>query len=66
MQQKIYDLIVDQEDITWKSIIHELVRTEQMDPWDINISLLTKKYIKAVKELHDHDINSEWLSYLHY
>jgi len=56
MQQKIYDLIVDQEDITWKSIIHELVRTEQMDPWDIDISLLTKKYIKAVKKLADHDL----------
>ncbi len=56
MQQKIYDMVVNQEDVTWKSLIHELVRTEQMDPWDINISLLTKKYIQAVKDLHEHDL----------
>ena len=56
MQEKIYDMIVNQEDITWKSLIHDLVRTEQMNPWDINISLLTQKYIQTVKDMHEHDL----------
>jgi segregation and condensation protein A len=31
------------------------VRTEQVDPWDIDISLLSQKYIEVVKKLHEFD-----------
>jgi segregation and condensation protein A len=33
----------------------DLVKSQQMDPWNINISLLTKKYIEAVKAMQKHD-----------
>ena len=56
MQQKIFDLLLKEEDITWKTIIYELVRTEQMNPWDIDITLLTQKYIKTIQELQKHDL----------
>lgn len=36
-------------------MLYDLVRTEQMDPWDINVSLLTKKYITMLKELKGRD-----------
>ncbi len=49
------DLLLNQEDVTWKTILYDLVRTEQMDPWDINITLLTKKYIEAIKSMQQHD-----------
>ena len=55
MQQQIFDLLLEQEDVTWKSILYELVKTEQMDPWDIDITLLTKKYIQIIKELQQQD-----------
>lgn len=53
--EQIYDLLIEKDDITWQSIIHDLVRSEQMDPWDIDISLLTKKYIEALKTLKKFD-----------
>ncbi len=56
MQDKIYDLILEQEEIGWKTILYDLVRTEQMDPWDVDISLLTKKYLDAVKKMQEHDL----------
>ncbi len=56
MQEKIFDLIVNQDDITWKSLLYDLVKTEQMDPWDINITLLTQKYVKTIKELKETDL----------
>jgi segregation and condensation protein A len=56
MQQKIFDLILNQDDVTWKSIIYDLVKTEQMDPWDINITLLTKKYVEIIKKLKETDL----------
>ncbi len=56
MQQKIFDLLLEQEEVSWKSIIIELIDTEQMDPWDINITLLTQKYIEVIKEMQEHDL----------
>lgn len=56
MQQKIFNLLLEQEEVSWKTIIQDLVKTEQMDPWDINITLLTKKYIKIIKEMQEHDL----------
>ena len=55
MQEQIVDLLLKQEDVTWKTIIYDLVRTEQMDPWDINITLLTQKYIEIIKSMQQHD-----------
>ena len=58
MQQKIFDLIFNQDDVTWKSILHNLVKTEQMNPWDINITLLTKKYLETIKKLKETDLKT--------
>mgnify|MGYP001599061205 CR=1 FL=1 len=55
MQEKIFDLLLNQDELNWKNIIYDLVKTEQMDPWDINISLLAQKFIRVIKEMQEHD-----------
>ena len=55
MQEKIYKLVVDGDEVSWQGILQDLVKTEQMDPWDIDISLLTKRYIGAIRKLKDLD-----------
>lgn len=55
MQQQIFDLLLEQEDVTWKTILYDLVNSEQMDPWDIDITRLTQKYIQAIKAMQEHD-----------
>jgi len=47
--------LFNQDEITWQSIIYDLVRTEQMDPWDVDISLLTRKYLEMIKKLKEMD-----------
>ena len=56
MQQKIVDLLLNHDELGWKNIIYELVESEQMDPWDINISLLTQKFIQIIKKAQEHDL----------
>lgn len=55
MQEKIFSILFDQDEITWQSIIYELVRTEQMNPWDIDVSLLSQRYIGMLKKLKELD-----------
>ena len=56
MQDKIWDVLLKEEEIGWRSILYDLVKSEKMNPWDINITLLTQKYIQVVKELPEHDL----------
>ena len=53
--EKIFELLFDKDEITWQSILQELIKSEEMNLWDINISLLTKKYIETIKKLKELD-----------
>ena len=54
-QKRILDIIVGQDDISWKAIIFGLIATEQMDPWDINISLIAQKFLEELKKFQQMD-----------
>ena len=43
-QEQIHDLLFNRE-IGWQEIIYDLINTEQLDPWNINIIILTDKYL---------------------
>ena len=53
-QEQIHDLLFGRE-IGWQEIIHDLINTEQLDPWDINITLLTNRYLEKIRELEEAD-----------
>ena len=52
-QEGLIDLI-DQP--AWKSILIELVKKERMNPWSIDISDLTVKYIAKINSLSSTDL----------
>ena len=39
-QEQIHDLLFNRE-IGWQEIIYDLINTEQLNPWDINIIILS-------------------------
>jgi len=51
--KQIHNLIFQEDDITWQSLIYELAREGKIDPWDVDISVLAKEYIGIVKELRE-------------
>ncbi|MDI6737811.1 MAG: segregation/condensation protein A [Nanoarchaeota archaeon] len=51
MQDKILSLILEQNEVTWQTIIYDLIRSEEMDPWDIDVSVLTGRYIETIKQM---------------
>jgi len=46
--------LIDQP--AWKTILLDLVETEKMNPWDIDVIELTEKYIKKINELSGHNL----------
>ncbi len=57
MQDKIYDILTKEDEITWQSIIYELVKSEQLDPWNIDLTLLANRYLETIKQLKDHNFH---------
>lgn len=53
-QEQIHDLLFNRE-IGWQEIIHDLINTEQLNPWDINITILTDGYLKKIEALEEAD-----------
>ena len=51
--EKIMDIIFKEEEVTWQTILFELVKSEQMSPWDVDVSKITKKYIDIVKQMEE-------------
>jgi segregation and condensation protein A len=51
-QEQFYDLITGEE-VSWQAIIYDLIKTEQLDPWDVDISVLAEKYLQIVQELEE-------------
>ena len=50
--EEVYSLLVSRE-LSWQQIISDLVKSEQLDPWDIDIAKLAQKYLEKVNELED-------------
>src|SRR3989338_4141185 len=53
--ERIFQILYEEDEVTWQSLLYELVKKEGMNPWDINISLLTKEYIDTIKKLKELD-----------
>jgi len=53
-QEQVHDLLFNRE-IGWQEIIYDLINTEQLEPWDINITILTDKYLEKIQNLEETD-----------
>lgn len=51
-QEQIHGLLFSNR-LSWQSIIYDLINTEQLDPWDIDISLLAQKFLEKVRALEE-------------
>jgi len=54
-EDRIFSLLFKEDELTWQTIIYDLVKTEQMDPWDINISLIADKFITMLHKMKEFD-----------
>ena len=53
-QEQIHDLLFNRE-LGWQEIIYDLINTEQLDSWDIDINVLADKYLEKIKKIEEAD-----------
>ncbi len=53
-QEQMHDMLFNRE-IGWQELIYDLINTEQLDPWNIDITILTEKYLLKIQDLEETD-----------
>lgn len=51
-QEQFYDMLTNRQ-VSWQAVIYELIQTEQLDPWNIDLALLSQRYLERIRELED-------------
>lgn len=57
-EERIVQMANDKEKIDWKDFLYKLIYSEGLDPWDIDLGVLTKGYLVAIKEIKEVDFES--------
>jgi len=53
-ESQFYNLITGTE-VSWQAIIYDLINSEQLDPWDIDIGVLADKYASIIQQMEEAD-----------
>ncbi len=49
----VHNLIFQEDDVTWQSVIYELAREGKIDPWDIDVAVLAGEYLQLIRKLKE-------------
>ena len=52
--EQFYEVITGRQP-DWQTIIYDLINSEQLDPWDIDLVILTKRFFEKILELEEQD-----------
>lgn len=53
---ELLDHIFSGDDISWQSIIFDAVRSEQMDPWDIDIDRIAQRFVELLATFQEKNL----------
>lgn len=54
-EDRIFSILFQEDELTWQTIIYDLVKTEQMDPWNIHIGTIADRFITMLKKMKQMD-----------
>ena len=60
-QNQLYDIVTSRKP-DWQAIIYDLIHTEQLDPWDIDLVVLTEKYFEKILKIEEEFEDEEGIS----
>lgn len=53
-QEQVHDILFNRE-LGWQELIYDLINTEQLDPWNVDITILAEKFLEKVQKLEEAD-----------
>lgn len=54
-QERVFDIILKEDELNWRDMLFSLVREEGMDPWNIDVSKLSARFLSLLNKLKELD-----------
>jgi segregation and condensation protein A len=51
--QEQFHSFIFTDSLSWQEIIYDLINSEQLDPWDIDLIILSQRYLEKIKEFEE-------------
>ncbi len=55
VHDQIIDLVFKEDELSWQSMLLDLVEQERMDPWNIDVSVLSRKFLDLLIKMKELD-----------
>lgn len=55
-EDEVVSLLLDQDDVDWNSVLRELVREHGLDPWDVDISVVSNKFLDVIDDMREENM----------
>ena len=55
MQDRIFGLLTKEDEVTWQTVIYDLIKKEELDPWNVDLSKLADSYLQRLREMKEHN-----------
>lgn len=55
VHDQILDLVFKEDEISWQSMLLDLVEQEEMDPWNIDVSVISRKFLDLLIKMKELD-----------
>lgn len=52
---EVIDLLLEQDDVDWNSVLRGLVRDENMDPWDVDLDVIANRFLSIISDMQEMD-----------
>jgi segregation and condensation protein A len=53
--EKVFNVLFVEDELSWKDMIYALIEDQHMNPWDIDVSLLSQKFLEMLRKLKELD-----------
>ncbi len=47
---RIFDMLFKEDEISWQAMIYSMIEEENMNPWDIDVSIIARKFLQSLKK----------------
>ncbi len=55
-QNKILEIIFDSDEVSWRELLFSVIKKEDMNPWDIDVSEIADKFLEMLKTLQEFNL----------
>ena len=56
VHDRLFEILFEKDEVTWQTMLYELVRSEDMNPWDIDMHKISERFLEMISVMKEMDL----------